>query len=132
MEQDQEHLRLLLIFHYILAAIVGLFALFPLIHVGVGIAMLAGAFPHEDDALLAGVIFVAVGSVCILLGWTLAILLFLGARNSARRSRRVFCLVVAGISCLFMPLGTVLGVFTIVVLIRPSVVELFDTESRAR
>jgi hypothetical protein len=31
----------------------------------------------------------------------------------------------AAISCIFMPFGTVLGVFTIIVLLRPSVKELF-------
>jgi len=34
-------------------------------------------------------------------------------------------MVIAGIECLFMPFGTVLGVFTLVVLVRPSVKELF-------
>ena len=32
----------------------------------------------------------------------------------------------AGIECIFMPFGTVLGVFTIIVLMRPSMKELFD------
>jgi hypothetical protein len=31
----------------------------------------------------------------------------------------------AGIECIFMPVGTVLGVFTIIVLMRDSVKELF-------
>jgi hypothetical protein len=38
----------------------------------------------------------------------------------------VFAGVVAGINCLHIPLGTVLGVFTIVVLIRDSVRELYS------
>ena len=32
----------------------------------------------------------------------------------------------AATMCLFMPFGTVLGVFTIIVLMRPSVKPLFD------
>ncbi len=40
--------------------------------------------------------------------------------------RRLFCLVVAGVECAFMPFGTVLGVFTIAVLMRESVKELFE------
>ena len=36
-----------------------------------------------------------------------------------------FCFIVACIECLIMPIGTVLGAFTIVVLMRPSVKELF-------
>ena len=37
----------------------------------------------------------------------------------------MYCLVMAGIECLFMPFGTVLGVFTIIVLMRESVKEMF-------
>ncbi len=42
------------------------------------------------------------------------------------RKHRVFSLVVAGIDCLFVPLGTVLGVFTMVVLARDSVREAYE------
>jgi hypothetical protein len=34
-------------------------------------------------------------------------------------------LAIAGIECIFIPFGTVLGVFTIIVLMRPTVKELF-------
>ena len=49
----------------------------------------------------------------------------LAGRYLARRERYTFCLVVAGVECMFMPFGTVLGVFTIIVLSRPSVKDLF-------
>ena len=42
------------------------------------------------------------------------------------RKGRTFSLVVAGINCLHIPLGTVLGVFTITVLMRDSVRELYS------
>jgi hypothetical protein len=32
----------------------------------------------------------------------------------------------AGVMCIFMPFGTVLGVFTLIVLLRPSVKPLFE------
>jgi hypothetical protein len=32
----------------------------------------------------------------------------------------------AAIACMFMPFGTILGVFSIIVLVRPSVKSLFD------
>ena len=41
------------------------------------------------------------------------------------RKHWTFSIVVAAIDCLHFPLGTVLGVFTIIVLIRPSVRELY-------
>jgi hypothetical protein len=42
------------------------------------------------------------------------------------RKYRAFSLVVACVNCLHIPLGTVLGVFTIVVLVRDSVRELYE------
>ena len=43
-----------------------------------------------------------------------------------RRKYRAFSLIVAVIDCIHIPLGTVLGVFTIVVLLRPSVREVYE------
>ena len=56
---------------------------------------------------------------------TLAALIFATGRCIARRRRYMFCLVMAGVECTFMPMGTVLGIFTIIVLIRESVKQLF-------
>jgi hypothetical protein len=47
-----------------------------------------------------------------------------------QRKHRTFSLVVAAINCLQIPLGTVLGIFTIIVLIRPSVVEMYEAVER--
>lgn len=44
------------------------------------------------------------------------------------RTHRVFSLVVGAINCLHVPIGTALGVFTIVVLMRDSVRELYEAE----
>jgi hypothetical protein len=43
----------------------------------------------------------------------------------ARRKARTFCFVIACIACLNVPLGTALGVCTILVLSRPRVKDLF-------
>ena len=37
----------------------------------------------------------------------------------------MFCLVMGAVECVFMPFGTVLGIFTIIVLMRESVKPLF-------
>lgn len=42
-----------------------------------------------------------------------------------RRKRWLLCMVVAAIECLSIPVGTVLGFFTIVVLLRDSVKKMF-------
>jgi len=40
----------------------------------------------------------------------------------------MFCLVVSGIECILTPLGTVLSVFTIIVLMRESLKRLFTAD----
>jgi hypothetical protein len=133
MNQDLDHLRILSIFHYVVGGIVALFACFPLIHLAIGLfALLAPEKmnpPHPSDAQmmrLIGVIFVGIASLAITVGWTLAICLFVAGRNLASRRHYTYCLVIAGIACIFMPFGTVLGIFTIIVLMRPSVKALFE------
>jgi hypothetical protein len=49
----------------------------------------------------------------------------LSARFLRQRRHRVFSIVVAGLNCLHMPIGTVLGVFTIILLCRDSVVAAY-------
>ena len=72
-----------------------------------------------------GLLFVIFAGVLILLGWTFAVLLAVAGRNLGQKSCYTFCLVMACIACLWMPFGTVLGIFTIIVLMRPSVKPLF-------
>ena len=50
---------------------------------------------------------------------------FLSARFIKERRHRMFSLVVSGLNCLHIPLGTLLGVFTIIVLGRDSVREIY-------
>lgn len=126
--QDQQHLDLLGIFHYVVAGLGALFSLIPVVHLAMGLAMVTGHFPHkpdEPDPAMFGWIFVAVGGAFILFGLTFSALLAYAGRCLRQRRRHTFCLVMAAISCAFMPFGTVLGVFTLIVLTRASVKPLF-------
>jgi hypothetical protein len=135
MNPDELHLRLLSIFHYIVAGLTALFASFFLFHLGIGIAVVTGSLPTQpgqqemDPAF--GWFFIFIGALAIVVGWTTAILIAIAGRKLAARRGFTYCLVIAGIECLFMPFGTVLGVFTIVVLMRPSVKALFDPPAAA-
>lgn len=123
-DQDLQHLRLLVIFHYVVGGLIALFACFPLIHVALGTAMISGYIPDtstDPAAQFAGWLFIAVGSVISLLGWSLAAATIWSGRNLAAQRRWTACLVIAALLCMFAPVGTVLGVFTILVLERPSV-----------
>lgn len=131
-EQDREHLRLLVVFHWVLAALTALFALVPVVHLVIGIALLAGAAGKGDDAApVVGGFFVAFALLWMAASFALACALALAAHSIRERRRRTFCLVVAGIACLFVPLGTLLGVFTIVVLTRDSVRPQFEPRRTA-
>ncbi|MHC4691369.1 MAG: hypothetical protein ACYS67_01415 [Planctomycetota bacterium] len=125
MSKDEEHLRLLSIFHYIVGGIGGFFASFFIIHLILGIGILAGAFESDGPEPFAGVVFLMSGLTIVTLGWTFAICLIIAGRRLGQRRSYKFCFVIACISCAFQPFGTVLGVFTIIVLMRPTVKELF-------
>ena len=74
------------------------------IHFGIGIAMLTGAINDAPDFF--GLFFVVLSLVAITFGWAFGICLIIAGKNLARRRRHMFCLVMAAISCMFMPFGT--------------------------
>lgn len=132
--QDEQHLDILAILHYVFAGLMALFGFFPFIHVGMGVFILResnvpssgrGSPPPPGMAYL----FILMGLLFIVLLWTLAVLAAVTGRNLKRRKNRMFCLIVAGVECLNTPLGTILGVFTIIVLCKPNVVALFEGRS---
>jgi hypothetical protein len=127
--QDEEHLRLLAIFHYVVAGIAALFSLFPVIHLIVGLFIVFGAKHFKQQGNLPpewfGWFFIIFASFFILIGLTMAILILINGRCIAKRKHYTFCQVMSGVECLFMPFGTILGVFTLIVLSRPSVKPLF-------
>ncbi len=173
MNQDQEHLRLLSIFHYVFGGLTALFSLFPLLYAVIGIAILMAsdemgfngappgmeemeALPAEEfpDDVAAGAdaedgdmpverhfgnppmsdaaagrfiggMLVAMGSLFFLFAMVFAALVIVAGRNLGAHRGYVYCLVIAALECLSVPFGTVLGVFTIVVLQRESVKVLF-------
>lgn len=130
--QDAQHLKLLSIFHYVVDGIAGLVACFPILHLLVGISVLAssltGSSPYGPGALF-GLFFVVIAGSIILFGWAFAVCVILTGIFIARRKHYLFCLVMAGVECMFTPPGTVLGVFTIITLLRPSVKELFEGQA---
>lgn len=134
MEKHQKHLDLLAIFHYIVAVLVALVSCLPLIHFAMGVMMILSpetfrenADPATDfPAQIAGWIIAAIAAAFILLGWATAVLIGMTGRFLQLRKHRVFCIVVAAIECLFMPFGTVLGIFTLIILLQSEVEAMFN------
>jgi hypothetical protein len=137
MTRDEEHLRLLSIFHYVVSGLAALFALFPIIHLVIGLIVIfapgkfAGHGQEQMPASLIGWFFVIFALMFITIGWTFAVFILTAGRFLARRKHYTFCIVMAGIECMFMPFGTVLGAFTIVVLLQEPVKQLFVQNSPA-
>jgi len=65
------------------------------------------------------------GAFFFLTGLVIAICILIAGRSLARQRRYWFAFIVACIECLFIPFGTILGVFTIIVLSREPVKALF-------
>ena len=126
---DSEHLKLLAIFHYIVSGLAALCACIPFIHLAIGLFMIIApgrmGGPNAEPPAFVGWFFVTLASFFILAGWAFAVLVLIAGRCIAQRRHYTFCFVMGCVECLFMPFGTVLGVFTIFVLIRPSVKECF-------
>ena len=129
MTQDEDHLRLLSIFHYVAGGLAGLFAMIPLIHLLIGLFIIFASQKFDGKGApppaFIGWIFVIIATVFITLGLTFAAFILTAGRFLAKRKHYLFCLVMAGVECKFMPFGTVLGVFTIIVLMREPVKQLF-------
>jgi hypothetical protein len=135
MDRDTEQLNLLAIFHYVVAGLGALCSFFPLLYTTIGAVFIFAARhgtakPGEDlPPEFLGWIFTVVGSLLFLMGIAMAIFILIAGRSLALRKRYSFAFVMACIECLFVPFGTILGVFTIVVLSRESVRRLFSTAS---
>jgi hypothetical protein len=130
-EKDRSHLNTLAICHYVAGGLTVLFSSVFIIHGIMGIAVLTdptffgGANPPPPAWF--GWIFAIMGFGAVALGWTLGGLTIYSGRCIHRRRRRIFSIVIAALHCANFPLGTVLGVFTIIVLVRPSVAEIYRT-----
>jgi hypothetical protein len=124
---NEQHLRLLVIFHYVVAGLTALFALFPLMYVAMGWFFLHAPPPKQGEPPppFVGYFIIGVGTVLFLLGQSFAACVFAAGRCIRSRTRYWFAFVMACFQCAFFPFGTVLGVFTIIVLSRPSVKQLF-------
>jgi hypothetical protein len=126
---DTENLRLLSVFHYVVAGLAGLFSLFPIFHITMGALLVAGKLgdPNEQSAdRLFGTLFIIMGICLLVIGFAYAVCMALAGRYLTQHRNYVFCLVMAALSCAFFPFGTVLGVFTIIVLQKDSVRQMFN------
>jgi hypothetical protein len=130
---DEEHLRLLSIGYMVSAGLSALTSLLGLVYVFLGLMMDRMIGEIAGDAMKSGGLppmffswlFSAIGIVLFVVLVVVAILQFRTARCLKEERSHTFCMVIAGLTCLNFPYGTLLGVFTFMVLGRPTVKALF-------
>jgi hypothetical protein len=137
---DQEHLRLLALLHYIAGGLTIAFSSLFIVHT-LFFAFLASHPQWIADhrlhqvaiqpfALMRMLAFV-MGSV-VVLGIAFGVAQILSGRFIARRRYRGISLGVAILNLLLIPYGTLLGVFTLVVLARDNVRDLYLQAQRQK
>jgi hypothetical protein len=135
---DGDHLTLLAVFHFVLAAL-GLFGVAVMLFESFFMGTIASnpdffkSSPGRPSPPLEFFDFFSMFQwfFLFLAVWMVS-RIFLNLFSGfclMRRRGRMFSLVVAGLDCLQIPFGTALGVCTLIVLMRPSVQELYQNNS---
>lgn len=124
--QDETHLDNLSVGHYVVGGLIALFACLPLLYFVIGLSLVMGGDSimgegGKEPPAAFGWIFAALGLALFLFGQAIALSLVLSGRFIKQRKNYLFSFILACIACAFVPLGTILGVFTILVLSRDSV-----------
>lgn len=132
---DNDHLRLISIFHFVMAGFSAAGLLFILAHFAIMRAVFTnpdmwknqqgGSPPPDEFFAIFQWMYLFIGLFILAIG----IGNFLSALYLRKKKNRTFSMIVAGINCMNMPLGTVLGVFTFIVLLRNSVREAYGEVS---
>jgi hypothetical protein len=130
MDRDTEQLNLLAIFHYVVdgwlcSSLFSSFLFSGWRHLHICRAARTAKPGEELPPEFLGWIFAVLGSVLFVIGIAMAICILIAGRCLSRPRCYSFALVMACVECLFIPFGTILGVFTIIVLLRESVKALF-------
>ena len=130
---DAEHLRLLSLGHYIVGGLEILFASMFIFHfvmfffVASDPQFFPPAKPGQPGPPQE--VFRVMGAVIglfVLAGWTFGGLTIYVGRSIKRRTNRTLSVVIACINLLFIPLGTILGVASLMVLTRGSVKNAYE------
>ena len=131
---DAEHLRLLAIFHFVAAGLSLVGVLFSLLYLALFQVLLANpevfaeAQQQQQGPPPEQVMMFFRGFLVSFVIWFLvsAVGNLLSGMFMRTRRHRIFSMIVAGINCLHIPIGTTLGVFTFVVLGRDSVRKMYE------
>jgi len=129
---DADQLQLLAVFHFAFAALAILGLGFLALHYGLMHSVMSnpeawkapkGGAPAPAEVMRIFKWFYVICGTLIITGGVVNLLSGLFIR---KRKYRTFSIAVACLNCIQIPFGTMLGVFTLVVLLRDSVHELYE------
>jgi len=124
LQQKKNYLDILAVFHYVNGGLTALCTLGILAFLGIGLGAATGW--GNDWEPEAGCSIVAIMAFAFVLAGGYAVLNLLAGRALQTRSHTVLVMITSGINCLNVPLGTLLGIFTLVMVSDPEVRWLFD------
>jgi len=127
---DNEHLNLLSIFYFIFGGLSILGSFFVLAYIFL-IGSIFSSIPVEssdfENVPISIIFYIALGIFAFILIY--GILLIIAGTSIRKKTNRIFSLIVGCIAVASFPLGTALGVFSIIVFTRNSVVDLYRLEA---
>ena len=128
---NSQMLDLISIFHYVLAALMYLKGAMAFVLMGIGSIVTIGILADrpadmEEGLVVVGLIFFMVPMIFLTVSWTAATLVLFAGRRIAKRTNLTYCQIVAGLECLCVPFGTILGIFSLITLTKPEIKETFD------
>lgn len=131
MNDNAKQLKTLSTFYYVCGGLGVFFALVPLMHLGLGIMMVHapekmsganGAPPPE----FIGYMFAGMGLLFFLIGQAAAWGMIYAGKCIAKTKNYAFVFAIACVACMFVPIGTALGVYSVITLSKEEVKALFD------
>jgi hypothetical protein len=133
MNSDEEHLRLLSIFHYVVGGLGCLFSCMPILHIVIGLMIIVapekmGGNNEELMPEFAGWMFFLMGMAFFIIGQAISIAIIVSGRFISKRKNYMYSFIIACVECLFIPFGTVLGVFSIIVLSKETVKKIYSLQ----
>ena len=132
---NEEHVKLLGLFHLISGILTLVYSVFFIFYMGFISIMfnfigkfenaeygMNGDFPHEIFTII-----LSIWGIIIFFMIGFGICKIFSGKYLKEKKNRIFSMIIAALECLSFPYGTLLGVFTLVVLNRESVKELYSS-----
>ena len=144
MNNETGHLKILSVFHFVLAGFFVIYLILPIVYFAMGCLMLSEGFssemfgaygysnyaPDMDQFMMAyframSVLFVVFSAIWFCFAAAFIVCMILAGVNLLKKRHYYYCMVMAAIATLIPVFGTLLGVFTIIELCKPEVKAAF-------